>query len=190
VKGAHHGRRPAAQHYDSKDTRTGVSLCAGRNQRQLRASDNYGLLGDQVGDLANEAREAFQSKINFSSLLPKLKAGTPLIPDDLKTLELLIVGDAEYYLKYETEFDRWKSDLRRLIGEISKLQASDLGVDGLLHLRALCDEVGRVLPAVVYYLDRKERASKFQEATRHPIDAEGYRVLAEIVERMLLSDKM
>jgi len=157
---------------------------------QAETSDNYGLLGDQMGDLGNEAREAFQSKMDFGSLLPKLKAGTTLTPDDLKTLELLIVGDAEYYLKYETEFDHWKSELRQLIGEISKLQASDLGVDGLLHLRALCDEVGRVLPAIVYYLDHKERASKFQEATRGLIDAEGYRVLAEIVERMLLSDKM
>ncbi len=157
---------------------------------QAETSDNYGLLGDLVGDLESQAREAFQSKMNFSSLLPKLKAGEPMTPDDLKTLELLIVGDAEYYLKYETEFDHWKREIRQLIEEISKLQASDLGVDGLLHLRALCEEVGRVLPAVVYYLDRKERASKFQEATRGPIDAEGYRVLAEIVEQMLLSDKM
>jgi hypothetical protein len=46
-----------------------------------------------------------------------------------------------------------------------------------------------VLPAVVYYLDKKERTKKFQEATRDAIDPEGYRVLAEIVEQMLLSDK-
>jgi hypothetical protein len=161
---------------------------------QAETSDNYGLLGDQVGDLENETREAFQSKMNFGSLLPKLKAGKPLTPDDLKTLELLIVGDAEYFLKYETEFDHWKSEIQQLIGEISKfrsgLQGSDLDVDGLLHLRALCGEVRRVLPAVVYYLDQKERARKFQEATGGPIDAEGYRVLAEIIEQMLLSDKM
>jgi hypothetical protein len=57
-------------------------------------------------------------------------------------------------------------------------------------LRALCSEVRRVLPDIVYYLEQKERASKFQEATRGPIDAEGYRVLAEIVEAMLLSEKL
>jgi hypothetical protein len=166
-----------------------ASRCA-----QAETSDNYGLLGDQVGDLEDEAREAFQSKINFGSLLPKLKAGKPLTPADLKTLELLIVGDAESFLKYETEFDRWKSEIRQLVGEISKLQSalSDDApdVDGLMHLRALCGEVRRVLPAVAYYLDQKERVSKFQQATRGPIDAEGYRVLAEIVEQMLSSDKM
>jgi hypothetical protein len=95
-----------------------ASRCA-----QAETSDNYGLLGDQVGDLESEAREALQSKMNFGSLLPKLKAGKPLTPDDLKTLELLIVGDAEYFLKYETEFDHWKSEVQQLIGDISKLQS-------------------------------------------------------------------
>jgi hypothetical protein len=161
---------------------------------QSETSDNYGALGDQVEELQNQARELFQSKMAFDSLLPKLKAGKPLTPADLKTLELLIVGDAEYFLKYETEFDHWKSEVKRLVGEISSLQSGlqsgDLDVDPLMHLRALCGEVRRVLPAVVYYLVQKERASKFQEATRGPIDAEGYRVLAEIVEQMLLSDKI
>jgi hypothetical protein len=162
-----------------------ASRCA-----QAETSDNYGLLGDQVGELEDQAREAFQSKMNFGSLLPKLKAGKPLTPADLKTLELLIVGDAEYFLKYETEFDHWKSEVKQLIGEISKLQSGEVDVDGLMHLRALCAEVRRVLPAVVYYLDQKERTGKFQEATHGPIDAEGDRALAEIVEHMLASDKM
>jgi hypothetical protein len=157
---------------------------------QVESSDNYGALGDQVEELEGQAREAFQSRMDFASLLPKLKAGKPLTPADLKTLELLIVGDAEYFLKYETEFDHWKSEVQQLVGEISKLQSSDLDVDGLMHLRAVCGEVRRVLPAVVYYLDQRERASKFQQATQGPIDAEASRVLAEIVEQMLVSDKM
>jgi len=161
---------------------------------QVETSDNYGLLGDQVEELEAQAREVFQSTMGFGSLLPKLKSGKPLSPTDLKTLELLIVGDAESFLKYETEFDHWKSEIQQLVGEISKLQSglqgSGLDVDGLMHLRALCGEVRRVLPAIVYYLDQKERASKFQEATRGPIDAEASRVLAEIVEQMLVSDKM
>jgi hypothetical protein len=161
---------------------------------QAETSDGYGALGDQIEELEGAAREAFQSKMDFASLLPKLKAGKPLTPADLKTLELLIVGDAEYFLKYETEFDHWKSEIQHLVGEISKLQSglqsNAMDVDGLMHLRALCGEVRRVLPAVVYYLDQKERAAKFQQATQGPIDAEASRVLAEIVEQMLVSDKM
>ena len=162
-----------------------ASRCA-----QTETSDNYGALADQVEELEGQAREAVQSHIDFASLLPKLKARKPLTPADLQALELLIVGDAESFLKYETEFDHWKGEIKQLVGEISNLQSSDLDVDGLMHLRALCDEVRRVLPAVVYYLDKKERTKKFQEATRDAIDPEGYRVLAEIVEQMLVSDKI
>jgi hypothetical protein len=113
---------------------------------QLETSENYGALGDQVEELEAQAREAFRSKMDVGSLLPKLKAAKPLTPDDLKT--------------------------------------SDLDVDRLMHLRALCAEVRRVLPDVVYYLDQKERSAKFEEATRKPLDPEGYRVLAEIIEQM------
>jgi len=174
-----------------------ASRCA-----QAETSDNYGALGDQVEELEGQAREAFQSRMDFASLLPKLKSGKPLTPADLKTLELLIVGDAEYFLKYETEFNHWKTEIQQLVGEISKLQSgiqskaqskaqsNDLDVDALMHLRALCDEVRRILPAVVYYLDQKERANKFQQAMQGPIDAEASRVLAEIVEQMLVSHKM
>jgi hypothetical protein len=157
---------------------------------QAETSDNYGYLGDQIEDLEGQAREAFQSKMDFASLVPKLKAGTPLTPADLTTLELLLVGDAEYFVKYENEFDHWKGQIKQLLGDISNMQSSDLDVDGLMHLRALCREVSRVLPAVVYYLDQRERASKFKEATRDPIDPQACRALAEIVERMLSSAKM
>ena len=131
-----------------------ASRCA-----QAETSDNYGALGDQVEELEGQAREAVQSHIDFASLLPKLKAGKPLTPADLQVLELLIVGDAESFLKYETEFDHWKSEIKQLVGEISKLQSSALDVDGLMHLRALCDEVRRVLP-VCRLLSRQKRAHK------------------------------
>jgi hypothetical protein len=157
---------------------------------EAETSDNYGALGEQIDELENLAREAFQSKMDFASLLPKLKAGEPLTASDLKTLELLIVGDAEYFLRYETEFDHWKNQVQQLIGEMSQLQSSALDVDGLMHLRALCGEVRRVLPAIVYYLDQKERTQKFQQATQGPVDADAYRVLAEIVEQMLVSERM
>jgi hypothetical protein len=162
-----------------------ASRCEG-----AETSDNYGLLADQVEELEGETREAFQSQLDFATLLPKLKQKQPLGPADLKMLQQLIVGDAEYYLKYETEFEHWKTEARQLIAEIGKLQSASLDADGLMHLRALCRELRRVLPDIVFYLDQKERTVKFQEATRGPIDAEGYRVLSEIVEAMIASDQM
>jgi len=153
-------------------------------------SDNYGDLDAQVETLEGQARETIQSKLAISSLLPKLKDRKPLTPEDLKTLELLIVGDAESFVKYEADLASWKERANQLLGEIGQLQSSSLDVDGLMHLRALCQELRRVLPSIVYYLEEKERAAKFQDAIKGPLDAEGYRALHEIVEAMATSAKL
>lgn len=157
---------------------------------QAESSDNYGLLEDEVGALEGQAREAFQAQLNIPPLLSKLEKKQPLSAPDLKTLELLFVGDAEYFLKYETEVGHWKSELKRLFGEVASLQSGPADVDGLMHLRALCQEIARILPGLIFYFDQKERAAKFQQTTQGPIDSEGYEVLAEMVEHMLSSDKM
>ncbi len=153
-------------------------------------SDNYDFLESQIDIVEEQARQAVKSQLDIASLLPKLKEQKPLGPAELKTLELLIVGDAEYFLKYEADLDRWKEDANQLIAEIKNMQSSPLDVDGLMHLRALCQELRRVLPNIVYYLDQKERAAKFQESTKGPIDAEGYRVLAEMVTAIISSDQI
>jgi len=157
---------------------------------QTETSDNYGLLEDEVGELEGQAREAFQAQMNIPPLLSKLKKKQSLSAADLKTLELLFVGDAEYFVKYETEIDHWKSELKRLLGEIGSLQSGPADVDGVMRLRAVCQEISRILPGLIFYFDQKERAAKFEQATQGPIDSEGYKVLAETVERMLTSDKM
>jgi chromosome segregation ATPase len=152
-------------------------------------SDNYEFLEEQVDELEAQAREAFHSKLDFESLLAKLTAGRPLAPSDLKTLELLIVGDAEYYLKYESELGEWKAQLKRVLDQIAALQASVLDVDCLMHMRALCREAHEVLADLVFYYDSKERAAKFREATQGSMDADGYRFLTQIVREMMSSDK-
>ena len=157
---------------------------------QGETSDNYAELEDRIGDLESLAREVFQGKLDIASLLSKLEKQTPLTGGDLKTLELLIVGDAEYYLQYETEVEHWKGELKRVMGEISKLTGSQSDVDGLLHLRALCREARELLGDLFFYLDAKERVQKFRSATQGSIDTDGARVLAGIVRQMLTSEKM
>jgi hypothetical protein len=151
-------------------------------------SENYDALDALAQTLDGQAREALQSKLDLASLLPKLKQQKPLTPDDLKTLELLIVGDSESFVKYESDLPHWKAEVQRLVNELNGVTAAD--VDGLLHVRAVCQEMRRVIPDVVYYLDDKERIERFRNATAGPLDAEGYRALAEIVTAMISSDKV
>jgi chromosome segregation ATPase len=153
-------------------------------------SDNYEFLEEQVDQIEAQAREVVQSKLELDSLLEKLNGREPLTPSDLRTLELLIVGDAEFYLKYESELTEWKTQLKRVLDEVASLQNSVLDIDGLMHLRALCREAHESLADLVFYFDAKERAVKFKASTQGPIDAEGYTFLAKIVREMLTSDKM
>jgi chromosome segregation ATPase len=152
-------------------------------------SDNYEFLEEQVDQLEAQSREALKSRLDFKSLLAKLTSRKPLTPADLKTLELLIVGDAESYLKYESELAEWKTQLKRVLDQIAALQSSALDVDTLMRARALCREAHEVLADLVFYFDAKERVAKFQSATQGQIDADGYRVLAEIVQEMLTPDR-
>jgi hypothetical protein len=153
-------------------------------------SENYELLEEQIDQLEADAREAFQAKLDCRSLLAKLGAGKPLAAEDLKTLELLIVGDAESYLKYESETEEWKAQLKRVLDQIRALETSGLDTDTLMQLRALCREAHESIADLVFYFDAKERAEKFRAATQGPIDAEGYRFLAQMVRQMLASDQM
>jgi chromosome segregation ATPase len=153
-------------------------------------SDNYEFLEEHVDQLEGQAREAFQAKLDLGALLAKLRANKPLTSSDLKTLELLIVGDAEYYLKYESEIEEWKAQLKRALDQIAKLQTDNLDIDSLMHLRALCREAHEAVADLVFYFDAQERVAKFRATTQGAIDAAGYHFLAEIVGEMLASDKM
>jgi hypothetical protein len=153
-------------------------------------SDNYEFLEEQVDQIEAQAREVVQSKLDINALLGKLDQQKSLAPPDLKILELLIVGDAEYYLKYESELAEWKTQLKNALEQIDSLQNSALDIDRLMHLRALCREAHESLADLVFYFDARERAAKFKASTQGSIDAEGYTFLAKIVREMLASDRM
>jgi hypothetical protein len=153
-------------------------------------SEDYEFLEEQLDQTEADAREALQAKLDCRSLLTKLTSGQALAADDLKTLELLIVGDAESYLKYESEVAEWKAQLKRVIDQISALQNSTFDGESLMQLRALCREAHEAIADLVFYFDAKERVAKFREATHGSIDPEDYRFLARMVREMLASDKM
>ena len=153
-------------------------------------SENYEFLEEQVDQLEGQAREAFQEKLDLGALLAKLRASKPLTSSDLQTLELLIVGDAEYYVKYESEIEEWKAQLKRVLDQIAKLQGENLDIDAFMHLRALCREAHEAVADLVFYFDAQERVAKFRATTQGAINPAGYHFLAEIVGEMLASDKM
>src|ERR1700687_3414697 len=81
-------------------------------------SDNYAVRGERLGELETLAKQSLQSNVLYQPLVTKLLNGTPLTADELMTLRSLIVGDVDYYLKYDDDFDRSKSELARILDQI------------------------------------------------------------------------
>ncbi len=147
----------------------------------------------QVYDLEGLAREAFQAKLDnmYWSILDKLEEGKSLTAAEHNILELLMVGEAKYYLKYEHKIEHWRNELKRLLEEVKKQQAAGLDeIDSLMRLRALCREAMRVLPDIAYYFREKERIRRFEEATRDAIDTETRRSFANLIKEMMESDQI
>jgi hypothetical protein len=151
-------------------------------------SEGYDALGEELEELETLAKRSFEDHADYKSLLSKLENGKPLSPDELNTLKLLMVGDADYYLKYDDDFDRSESELKTVVEEIRKLQAGPLDVDGLMHLRVLCREASSVARPTAFYLEQKERVAKFDAATRDGIDPESGKFLANIIKGMMSHD--
>ena len=156
-------------------------------------AENYRELQDEVATLEGLAREAFQEKLEdmYWSILAKLEDGQGLTAAEHSVLELLMVGEAKYYIRFENDVENWRREVRRLIEAFRKQQASGVDeIDSLMRLRALCREALRVLPDLAYYFRERERVQQFEDATRDAIDVETRRALANLIKDMMDSDEM
>ena len=131
------------------------------------------------------ARLYSEQHADYRALVAKLRAGDALSPDDRATLRLLIVGDAAYYVRYDEEFARCRDEVRRIVGEIERLKAGELGVDALMHLSVLCEEASSLLAPTRHYLDARDRVRRFDAATSGTISRDDALALAAMIERMV-----
>ena len=161
-----------------------LALDAAAQCAAAETNDNFTVLGERLGELETLAKQSLQSHVAYQPLMTKLQDGTALTADELKTLRLLIVGDADYYLKYDDDFDRSKSELVKILDQIRQLQSSEPTVETLMHVGVLCREAEGLLAATAHYLEQKERVRRFEQATHDTIDREAGRVLADLIRSM------
>jgi hypothetical protein len=165
------------------------ALAAAARCATAETTTNYEVLAEELQQLETLAQRSCQADADYGSLIKKLRAGDPLTANEMATLRLLIVGDADYYMKYDEEFERCKGELAKILTEIDRLKASDLDADGLMHLSVLCREAGSMLTPTVHYLESKDRVRSFEAASRGPIDRDTGRTLAGIIEEMLRGER-
>jgi hypothetical protein len=171
-----------------------VEQTARTAERTLEADSlvGYEELDMRVRELEALAREQFQDAHRrlYELIAEKLDAGAPLSVMEHGALELLIVGEAKYYVEGESHFAEWKSELKRLIEELRKtLARSTTEAEKLLHLQALCNDAKGVLPDITFYLRQRERIDQFRQATSGEISAHDARFLAGIIRHMISSDR-
>ncbi|HMR65395.1 MAG TPA: hypothetical protein PKE64_15415 [Anaerolineae bacterium] len=181
---------PTSQEVDVKiDTLLGVS-----SQTLKQESDaHYQQLQTEIAELEALAREVFQARLEglYLSIIQKLEDGQALTTAEHDILEMLVVGEARYYLRVENEVEHWRSELKRLLEELKKQQIAGLDeIDSLMKVRALCRETMRVVPDLAYYFREKERVRSFEQATREAIDLDTRRALANLIKDMMASDKL
>ncbi len=172
--------------------RIAQTLEAAESALQSSSAEQYEFLRERMDALDAAARETFQAqeRERYEALAAKLERAQPLTAQERETLELLVAGDAEYYLRVENNLQDWYGELRRLLQELDTLRSLPLDrAQSLLHVRALCSDARGVLPGIVHYLREKERLERLRQMIRGGIAPEEGRRLAGMLRDMLASER-
>ncbi len=158
------------------------------NTTQQGTGEAYGRLSTIFEELGKYVRETIQEKTEgeIKKIINKLRSDQAILPEDIDLIRLWIIGDAENYTKMENNFDDWKTELKRLIGEINKLHVEDPDVYTLSKLSGLFRDGARVLADLFYFLEQKDRMENFIDSTQK-IDQEERMILVRLLEQKLSS---
>ena len=104
--------------------KVGSSMKLLESASQAEVSD----LTSSFSNLEGLLREYIQeiTKKQILEIIAKLRKNEPLTPEELKYVELWLVGDAEYYTKLENNFADWIDEFNRIINEIKIITEKDL----------------------------------------------------------------
>jgi hypothetical protein len=154
----------------------------------LGTADAYNRLSTIFEELAAVLREYIQqtSSEDIQRIIRILKSGAAVSEDDKAKIRLWIVGDADYYTRMENNFEDWKAELTRIIGEIENFSSPDMVLAEALKLQAFLRDGSRVLADLFFYMEQKERVAHFDESTQD-IDPEERVILARLLEQKLKS---
>src|SRR5205807_2573790 len=95
-------------------------LAAAARCAASETAQNYDALGQELQDLGELSYLTCERDVDHAALVKKLRAGHALSPEVMSKVRLLMVGDADYYLKYDEEFGRCKAEVAKIIVEIER----------------------------------------------------------------------
>lgn len=149
---------------------------------------SYQRLATDVSEYEIQLREYIQeiTKGEISRIIQKLEGRKEISAEELKFIKLWIVGDAEYYTRLENNFNDWIAEVRRIMGEINKIDAAEPDFEAASRLRAMLEDGKRVIYDIAFFLEKKEREFRFAEATLE-LDNEEKDLLVKLLRSKLAS---
>lgn len=159
-----------------------------QNTIRTGTGDMYSRLSTIFGELDIYLRECLQEMTGekVKEIIRKMKGRNPIAADDLELIRLWLIGDADYYLKYENNFNEWTKELKRLMDEINTCNVDNPDVATVSRLRSLFRDASRVVADIFYYVEQKDRVTKFSASTQD-IDDEERGLITRLLEQKFKS---
>lgn len=124
----------------------------------------------QIVDATTDSLREYTQELNsqeIKKLAQKIKGSDPLSIKDIELLRLCIIGDAESYVNVENSVPEWKTELQRVMTQVSAYTTENPSVADVLRLQALLRDADRVIDDLCFYASQKDRVEKFNTAVQN-----------------------
>jgi cell fate (sporulation/competence/biofilm development) regulator YmcA (YheA/YmcA/DUF963 family) len=122
----------------------------------------------------------------MKEVLEKLKDEVPLSPGDLEHLKSWIVGDAQYYIAAEKNFNAWSAQLQEVVKSIGELWSAEPDLSKVILLRALTRDASKIIANLAYFVKQTDSVKKFNTAIQKIGESERL-VLISLLEQKISS---
>ncbi len=150
--------------------------------------EDFFRLSWSLGDLKDSIRETLQkeTKSKIESIISKLKNNQNLTSEELKFVEMWVVGDASYYVDAENNFSDWLKEFERLKQLIAGFDRENLTKEETLKLYGIIQDMTMLVPLISNFIEKKERVKMFKTTTE-VLDPLERKTLLGILETKLKS---
>lgn len=164
------------------------------NAQKNALGDAFENAGKVLNDNKNRIREEIQKNTanEVKSIIAKLHKKQPLTTEDMETVELWIIGDAESYTKMENNYNDWLKEFTRLKDVLKSYEQRECSATDLFRLQGLLEDAIRVSYDIAHFLEDKERIDRFKNSlmVRSYLDESDRKVLANMLTSKLQSPDM
>ncbi|MBN1997476.1 hypothetical protein JW935_07995 [candidate division KSB1 bacterium] len=142
-------------------------------------------VASSLGTLKENIREEIRRETldEIREIIRKLEGNKPLLPAELETMKLWIIGDAASYTKIEKNFQHWLDDYKQSLAELKTFEDRELSIQELSKLEGILEETTRICFDISNFLEQKERIEKFEATTRNitNLDMATRKLLAQFI---------